>query len=208
VRSASDVRAAAISTRDNRFLKEQTGILAGNISIIVERNEFREPVRAGVHVIGEGVIVRGNRVIGGAAMGVLAENARGAVIENNEMDHLTAYGIMIKGSSNTLVRGNRISNCGYGMAFVLGDVRSPSTAVENTIIEPTYNGIDVIGESPILRRNHVLHPGVVSLSVTDFKAPDGTRIVGKPFLDNNRFDPGAAVSASNPPPTTLKVPQR
>ncbi len=54
-------------------------------------------------------------------MGVVAENAR-------SIDHRgttswmgsSAYGIMVRGSANTLVRGNRMHNCGYGMAFVLG----------------------------------------------------------------------------------------
>jgi len=47
---------------------------------------------------------------------------------------------MVRGSANALVHGNRIHNCGYGMAFVLGDPAKPSTVVENTIIEPQFNG--------------------------------------------------------------------
>jgi len=208
VRSTPNLRGTPINVRDNRFFKEPIGILAGNIALLAERNEFRDSMKAAVHVIGEGAIVRGNRIAGGAAMGVLAENARGAVIENNEMDHVGAYGIMIKNSSNTLVRSNRLSNCAYGMAFVLGDIQSPSTAVENTIIEPNYNGIDVIGESPILRRNHVLHPRVRSLSVQDFNGPDGRKVIGKPFLDNNSFDAGAATIASAPAASPAKVPPK
>ena len=208
VRSTATVRATPINVRDNRFLKEPIGILDGNIALLAERNEFRDSVKAAVHVIGEGATVRGNRITGGAAMGVLAENARGAVIENNEIDHVGAYGVMIKNSANTLVRSNRLSNCAYGMAFVLGDIQSPSTAVDNTIIEPNYNGIDVIGESPILRRNHVLHPRVMSLSVQDFNAPGGRKVIGKPFLDNNSFDAGAAQVAAARPPAPVKVPPK
>jgi hypothetical protein len=121
------------------------------------------------------------------------------VIDDNEIDHLEAYGIMVKGSSNALVRANRVHNCGYGLAFVLGDAANPSTAVENTIMEPRYNGIDIVGDSPILRRNHVLRPRVKALNVADFSAPDGRNVRAKPFLDNNTFGPSAATIASETP---------
>lgn len=196
VRSAADRREPSISVRDNRFAKEPLGILAGNVAMLIERNEFRDSRNAAVQLIGEGAVVRSNRISGGNAMGIVAENARAAVVDDNELDHLEAYGIMVKGSSNTMVRGNRLHNCGYGMAFVLGDAANPSSAVENTIIEPRYNGIDIVGDSPILRRNKVLRPRVKALNVADFSAPDGRNIRAKPFLDNNTFGPGAATMAS------------
>ncbi len=95
---------------------------------------------------------------------------------------------MVRGSGNTLVRGNRMHNCGYGMAFVLsaaGD--EPSTAVENTIMQPKFNGIDVIGDSPILRENQVLRPRAMALHVEDFQPPSGAKVQSRPFLDNNTF---------------------
>jgi len=199
VRSAADIRDAPISVRDNRFTQEPIGVLAGNVAMLVERNEFRDSQNAAVQLIGEGAVVRGNRISGGASMGIVAENAHAAIVDNNELDHLTAYGVMVKTSSNTLVRGNRLLNCGYGMAFVLGDAANPSTAVDNTIIEPKYNGIDIIGDSPILRRNHVLRPRVMPLNVADFTAPDGKKVRAKPFLDNNAFGPGAATIAAGRP---------
>jgi parallel beta-helix repeat protein len=120
-------------------------------------------------------------------MGIIAENAREAVIDTNELDHLAAYGIMVRGSSNTLVRANRVHNCGYGMAFVLGDPRSPSTATDNTIIEPQFNGIDVIGDSPILRRNQVLRPHAFALHAADLQQPGGRNVPAHPFLEGNNF---------------------
>ena len=115
------------------------------------------------------------------------ECARGAIIEDNELEGLTAYGVMVRGSSNTLVRANRLHNCGYGLAFVLGDPRSVSTAVDNTIIEPKFNGIDVIGDSPNLRSNQVLRAHAYALHVEDFQPPNGQKVVSQPFLDNNNF---------------------
>jgi parallel beta-helix repeat protein len=193
VRSAPNERSTAINVRENRFSDDRIGMVVGNVAVLIERNELNNAQEAAVHLVGAGAIVRGNRINGGASMGVIAENARAAIIDDNEIAGLTAYGIMVRGSSNTLVRNNRLQTCGYGMAFVLNDPQSPSTAVENTVIEPKFNGIDVIGDSPILRRNHVLRPHALALKVLDFRKPGGETVVAKPFLDNNAF--GTAGSA-------------
>jgi hypothetical protein len=94
---------------------------------------------------------------------------------------------MVRGSSNTLVEKNRVHNCGYGLAFVLGDARAVSSAVDNTIIEPKFNGIDVIGDSPVLRRNQVLRAHGYALHVEDFTAANRPTIKSEPFLDDNNF---------------------
>jgi parallel beta-helix repeat protein len=198
VRSAPDTTAAAIAVRDNKLSGDRIGIVVGNISMLIERNEVINAREAAMHLVGAGTVIRGNRITGGAAMGIVVENARAAVIENNELDGLTAYGIMVRGSGNTLVRNNRMHNCGYGMAFVLGDAQGPSTAVENTVIQPKFNGIDVIGDSPILRRNQVLRPRALALHVEDFQPPQGAKVTSRPFLDNNTFgQPDTAIAVTN-----------
>jgi parallel beta-helix repeat protein len=207
VRSAPDSTASAIAVRDNRFTNDRTGMVIGNVSVLVERNEFINARESAVHLVGAGAVVRGNRITGGASMGIVAENARSAVIENNELDGLAAYGIMVRGSGNTLVRNNRMHNCGYGMAFVLGDAQGPSTAVENTVIQPKFNGIDIVGDSPILRRNQVLRPRAMALHVEDFQPPQGVKVLSRPFLDNNTFGaPDTAApkksAAATPAPAT------
>jgi parallel beta-helix repeat protein len=153
--------------------------------------------------VGAGASLRGNRIDGGASMGIVGENARGAVIEDNELEGLTAYGIMLRGSSNILIRANRLHNCGYGLAFVLGDPHNVSTAVDNTIIEPKFNGIDVIGDSPNLRRNQVLRAHAYALHVEDFQPPSGQKVTSQPFLDNNNFGlspANGATAAARPSP--------
>jgi Right handed beta helix region len=187
VRSAPDSRDDVIGIHDNKFTEDRAGIIAGNIPVVVERNDFINDHEAAVHLVGAGGVIRGNRINGGASMGIVAEKARGAIIDDNELEGLTAYGVMIRGSSNTLVRANRLHNCGYGLAFVLGDAQSVSTAVDNTIIEPKFNGIDVIGDSPILRRNQVLRAHAYALHVEDFQPPNGQKVQSQPFLDNNNF---------------------
>ncbi len=143
-------------------------------------------------------------------MGIIGENARGAVIEENELEGLTAYGIMLRGSSDVLVRANRLHSCGYGLAFVLGDPRNVSTAVDNTIIEPKFNGIDVIGDSPILRGNKVMRPRALALKVIDYQPEGGgERVRSAPFLEGNNFSAGAAtVAAGDAKPATGSVLQR
>jgi Right handed beta helix region len=187
VRSASEARDDAIGIHDNRFSGNGIGIVAGNIGVRVERNDFINAREADIQIVGAGAVIRGNHINGGAAMGIVAENARGAVIDDNEIEGLTAYGVMVRGSSNTLVEKNRVHNCGYGLAFVLGDARAVSSAVDNTIIEPKFNGIDVIGDSPVLRRNQVLRAHVYALHVEDFTAANRPTIKSQPFLDDNNF---------------------
>ena len=187
VRAEPDAHDAGIGVRENHFSADGSGVVAANIGVRVEHNDFAGPVESAVHLLGTGAVVRGNHVNSGASMGIIAENAREAVIEDNDLDHLAAYGIMVRGSANILLRANRLTACGYGVAFVLGDPRGPSTAVDNTIIEPQFNGIDVIGDSPILRHNQVLRPHAFALHATDFQQPDGRKVAAHPFLDGNNF---------------------
>jgi parallel beta-helix repeat protein len=187
VRSASNSHDDVIGIHDNKFTEDTAGIVAGNIPVLIERNDFINAHESDVHVVGAGALIRGNRINGGGAMGIVAENASGAIIDDNELEGLTAYGVMVRGSSNTLVRSNRLHNCGYGLAFVLGDRSKVSTAVDNTIIEAKFNGIDVIGDSPILRRNQVLRAHAYALHVEDFQPPSGQKVQSQPFLDNNDF---------------------
>ncbi len=196
VRSASESHDDVIAIHDNKFTEDGTGIVAGNIPTLIERNDFINTHEAAVHLVGAGAVIRSNRINGGASMGIVVENARGAVIEDNELEGITAYGVMVRGSSNALVQANRLHNCGYGLAFVLGDAHSVSTAVDNTIIEPKFNGIDVIGDSPNLRRNQVLRAHAFALHVEDFQPPSGPKVQSQPFLDNNNFGTGLVSKTS------------
>ena len=191
VRGALDLRKdAPISVRSNKFDGDRAGIVAGNVSLLIEDNDLDRSREAGIHLVGAGAVVRGNRVRDGAAMGIVAENASDVLVESNELDHLAAYAIMVRASAGVLIRANRIHNCGYGMAFVLGDEAHPSTAVDNSLIALRHDGIDVIGDSPILRRNRV-SAQVVPLHTEDLEQ-GAKHIHSNPFLDNNTFEVIAA----------------
>lgn len=210
VRSEPDNRGGAVSIRDNRFTKERIGILTADVSVVMERNELLDSGEAAMQLMGSGAVARGNRISRGAAMGIVVENARAAVIEDNEFDGLEAYAVMLKSSADTVVRNNRIHNSGYGLAFVLGDQRSPSSAIDNTIIEPKFTGIDVIGDSPILRGNQVMRPRALALKIVDYQPEGGgERVRSAPFLEGNNFRIGAAtVAAGDAKPVAGGVVQR
>jgi parallel beta-helix repeat protein len=203
VRSEPDQRGASIGIRDNRFNKERIGILTANVSVLMERNELLDSQEAAMQLMGAGAVARGNRISGGAAMGIVAENAQGVVLEQNEFNGIANYGIMLKSSADTLIRNNRVYNSGYGFAFVLGNSRSPSSAIDNTIIEPKFNGIDVIGDSPILKGNQVMRPRALALKVVDFEPEGGgEKIRSAPFLEGNNFKPNTVAATGDAKPAT------
>jgi hypothetical protein len=182
----------SLGVHDNQFVADRTDIVVGNLPALVEQNEFDSVRESAIHIVGAEAVVRRNRISTGSAGGIVVENAPGAIIEANELDHLQGYAILLRGSSDSLVRDNRIQSCGYGMAFVLGDAHRPDTAVDNTIIDLKYNGIDIIGDSPILRGNHVLQARVMPLHIVDFSPPQGPTVHSQPLLEKNDLRAGAA----------------
>ena len=206
VRGEAVTADGAIHVRDNHFTANHGGVVAGNIPIVVEHNDFAgNGPDAAVHLVGAGAVVRNNRIGGTAAMGIVAESAREALIEGNELDGLGSYAIMIRASPGAMVRSNRVAGCAAGMAFVLGDPGHPSTAVGNTIADPKLDGIDVIGDSPVLKDNQVLRPHALALRVTDYAPEGGPRVRAQPTLQGNNFranTPGTVPAAA---PTTAAV---
>jgi hypothetical protein len=190
---------SAVHVHDNRFNEDRAGVVLGNVPALLEHNDFTAMHEAAVHVVGEGAVVRDNRVLSGSAAGVVVENARGVLIQGNDFTHLDGYGVLLRGTADTLVRSNRIHSCAYGMGFVLGEPQKPSTATDNTLIDLKYDGIDVVGDSPILRHNQVLQARVVPLHVQDFTGPDGRTVHSQPLLDSNSFQAAASAVASQNP---------
>jgi hypothetical protein len=190
--AASSTANGTLGVHDNQFVSDNTDVVVGNLPALIEQNEFDSVRDAAIHIVGADVVVRRNRISTGSAGGIIVENAPGAIIEANELDHLQGYALLLRGSADSLVRDNRIQSCGYGMGFVLGDAHRPDTAVDNTLIDLKYNGIDIIGDSPILRGNHVLQARVTPLHVVDFSPPQGPTIRSQPLLEKNDLQRGAA----------------
>jgi parallel beta-helix repeat protein len=183
----------------NQFRNGPAGVVLGNIPTVLEHNEFDSMREAAIHVVGADAIVRENHITHGAAAGIVVEDARGGVIQGNQLEHLEGYGILLRASSDVLVRSNRVQSCGYGMGFVLGDPHRPNTATDNALLDLKYNGIDVVGESPILRHNQVLQARANPLHIQDFQAPNGQVTRAQPLLEKNSFQLGSAAASNQIP---------
>lgn len=188
VRGAPDGDATAITVRQNHFTRGRAGVVAGNIGLLVDNNDFVANAPDGaLHLLGAGAVVRGNRIGGPADRGLVAENARQATIEGNTFSGFDNYAVTLRSSGDAQLRGNHIEGCGYGIAFVLGETGHPATATDNIIVAPRYHGIDVIGDSPVLRNNQVLQPQALALHVEDLRAADGQTVRSHPVLEGNNF---------------------
>ena len=62
VRAEPDARGSAISVRDNHFNGDRTGIVAGNVAMLIERNEFASDPEGAIHLVGAGAVIRGNHI--------------------------------------------------------------------------------------------------------------------------------------------------
>jgi len=206
VRGEAAMPDTAIQVHDNHFTGDYSGVVAGNIPIVVEHNEFAgNAPEAAVHLIGAGAVIRNNHISGPGALGIAAENARAALIEGNEFEQLGSYALMLRNSAGAMVRANRVMACASGMAFVLGDPGHPSTAIGNTIADPKLDAIDVIGDSPILKDNQVVRPHALALRVTDYAQAGGPGVRAHPVLQGNNFRANTAGTLSAVEPTTAAV---
>src|SRR5207244_11257522 len=73
VRGDSGARGGTITVRENHFNGDRSGVVAGNVGILVERNDFANAPDAAVHLVGAGAVIRGNHISGEAPMGIIAE---------------------------------------------------------------------------------------------------------------------------------------
>ena len=178
----------ALVVKDNLFDGNRLGAVVVNVASLIEGNEFRTSGEAAVFLIGSGARVRGNRIRSGAGAGIFADRTQGAVIEGNELDHNRTIGVLVRYSGDALVQRNRAYANGYGMAFVLGQAANPSLAAENILLSQVLDGIILIGDSPVLRRNQLRGNRQAGLRILDFFPGANERVESAPFLDNNSLD--------------------
>ena len=58
VRSSPDSGSGVIGIHDNKFTENGIGVVAGNISVLMERNDFINSHDAAVHLVGAGAMIR------------------------------------------------------------------------------------------------------------------------------------------------------
>lgn len=182
--AADDQRRVAVT--GNRFEGDYMSVVAGNMSVAVEKNEVVGAREAALYVIGRGVAVRNNQVRDGAGIGVSLQNAPTALVENNDISRQQSLGVLVRASAGATVQGNRVHGNGYGMAFVLGTAGTPVLVSENAVLGQRYDGIVVIGDSPVVRRNQSLNNGHAGVRILDFHPVNAAMVASRPFLEDNR----------------------
>ena len=185
----------AVSSRDsgrpelvvlrNRFEGDAIGIVAMNVGARIEDNHISGFGDAGVFLSGRENALRNNRVRSGRTYGICAVSSEATVIEGNEADHNRAVGILLKNAFSTVVKANRVYANGFGIVVVFGDVLRPSRVAENLVWQQSFDGMYVIGGSPLVTGNQVRASGGAGIRIDDFEGVRGAVRLAKPLLSEN-----------------------
>jgi len=186
--SREDAVATEVAILRNRFEDDSLPIVAMNAGARIEDNNLAGFQEAGVFVSGRQNVLRNNRVRAGHSYGICAVASEATVIEGNEADHNQAVGILLKNALTTVVRGNRVYANGFGIVVVFGDPLRPSRVAENLLWRQAFDGVYIIGGSPVVAGNQVRASGGAGIRVDDFEGPGGVVRVAQPLLSDNVLD--------------------
>lgn len=176
--------APAVIVHKSRFEDDRMSLVLIHVPAQVEDNHFFRPAEAAAYLTGAAVL-RNNRVEGGASIGLYGDGLDGGLLEDNEVSHCLAVGILLRQSRNTEVRRNRLFGNGYGIAVVF-DGEDPSAVVaENLVLSQREDGIFVVGASPVLQGNRILRSRKAGLRVMEYVPLRGRRVAGLPVLRDN-----------------------
>jgi hypothetical protein len=174
--------------RKNRFDADGIGIAALNVPARIEDNDIARARNAGLLVSGRENVLRHNRARGGRAYGICAVASDATLIEGNETDGNQAAGLLVRDAHNTVVRANRVYANGFGIVVLFGDARRPSTLTGNAIWNQRFDGVYVIGGSPILAGNEIRVNGGAGMRIDDFRDRHGRERRSEPLLRDNAVD--------------------
>jgi parallel beta-helix repeat protein len=185
----------AVSSRDsgrpelvvlrNRFEGDAISIVAMNVGARIEDNHISGFGEAGVFVSGRENALRNNRIRSGHTYGICAVSSEATLIEGNEADHNQAVGILLKNAFSTVVKANRVYANGFGIVVVFGDPLRPSRVAENLVWQQSFDGMYVIGGSPVVTGNHVRASGRAGIRIDDFESVRGAVRLANPLLTDN-----------------------
>jgi parallel beta-helix repeat protein len=161
----------------------------------VVKNDIRGAVENGIYVMQSRSAVRSNRILGGAAGGILADRADNVRLEQNEIDHNAGVGIMIRSSRNAGVQRNVVYANAYGIASIFGDRSAPDVIAENLVMNHRIDGFFIVGSSPVVRGNRLLQNRGAAARVLDFVPWTGPRIASDPRFVANTLTGNALNSA-------------
>ena len=179
------IAAETVAVAGNRFEADRISVVMANAPVAIERNEFIGAGEAAILMLGGGGQVRFNRVRDGRGIGILAQGAPRSTIEGNEVSRNRALGVLVRYSGATTVQDNRIYSNGYGMAFVLGESGNPVLVHDNAVMSQQYDGIVVIGDSPVISRNRTMNNGQAGMRLFDLALRDSPKVFSIPYLEAN-----------------------
>ena len=177
--------APVVRIENNTFRDDRISIVLVNLAGFVTQNDIRGALENGIYLMQSRSAVRANRILGGAAGGILGERADDVRIEQNEIDHNKGVGVLIRSSRNATVQGNVIYANAYGLASIFGDSGAPNVLAGNLVMNQNVDGVFIVGGSPLLRANRLLQNGGAAARVLDYVPWSGPRIVSNPRLDVN-----------------------
>jgi hypothetical protein len=177
--------APVLRIENNTFRDDRISIVVVNLAATIAKNDIRGAVENAIYLMQSRSSIRSNRVLGGAAGGILADRADNVRVEQNEVDHNASVGILVRSSRNAGVRRNVVYANAYGIASIFGDRGAPNVIADNLVMNHRVDGVFIVGSSPLLRANRLLQNGGAAARVLDFVPWDGPRIASDPRLDGN-----------------------
>jgi parallel beta-helix repeat protein len=185
---AGSAGGASLIVRDNEFTNDRISVVLINMPGELVNNRMLGAKEVSLYLMGGAGVVRKNRIQSGAGVGVFADESQGIIIEGNEVDRNRFVGMILRGGRNSLVRGNRVYLNGYGIATVFGEAGHPHVVSENLILSQGYDGLYVVGGSPILRNNRVLKNKAAGVRILDFVSRRRAPISAHPLLSGNELE--------------------
>jgi len=178
---------AGLLIRANTFDEDRVSLVLIHLGARVELNSFRRARESAMFLMGRGITVRGNRMRDSAGIGIFADDTEDALIEDNEVDHHAAVGVLVRSGSGTVAQNNRVYGNGYGIAIVFGDGARPHVVRGNLLIGQTQDALYVVGGSPLIQGNRALRNRVAAMRILEFVPLSGPRLPSVPHLADNVF---------------------
>lgn len=177
--------AVGLRVENNTFRDDRVSIVLVNLAAAVTKNDIRGAVENGMYFMQSRSSVRSNRILGGRGGGILGDRADNLRVEQNEIDHNGAVGIMVRSCRNAGVQRNVVYANAYGIASIFGDPAAPNVIADNLVMSHRIDGVFIVGSSPLLRSNRLLQNGGAAARVLDFVPWSGPRIASDPRFDAN-----------------------
>jgi hypothetical protein len=169
----------------NAFDGDRVSIVLVNLAAALTKNTIHGAIENAMYILQSRAAIRTNRVLGGAGSGIVADRADGLLLDHNEIDHNAIAGVMIRSCRNAALQNNTIYSNAYGIATIFGEAGAPNVLSGNLVMNNTVDGVFVVGSSPLLRTNRLLHNGGAAARVLDYVPWTGPRVVSDPRFDGN-----------------------